>query len=853
MLLIPPGYAIAAEAAAAPGPALTRAPALQRFVEAAYPAQAAEAGLEGTVLLQVDLSETGSVTAVEVLEPAGHGFDEAAAAAVKQFGFSPAELDGKPAPVSITYEYRFVMKPAAPAAPEEPRQGPVNFSGRVLERGVRRPQPGATVSLPALGRTADADAEGRFEFRDVPAGSLKVAIAQPGFEPFATEETIVTGQQTRATYYLSRLRAGLFEAAVRGQRERKEVTRQTVSTEEVEKIPGTEGDTLRVVQNFPGVARPSFNGGDIVIRGTSANDSGVFLDGQRIPLLYHFGALTSVFNSALLDSVSYLPGNYSSYYGDLVGGVIDVKSRAPRKDRAGGYASVSLLESSLLLETPVGKNFSVAVAGRRSYIDAVLAAAPAFPGPKLSVAPRYYDAQAKAEWRVNDQHTLTLLALTSDDTLSLLFDRPSNGDPTAVGTFHLETGFTQVRLQHRYRGGGWRLENSALVGIAKVLVQPNAQRGIEINSKELGLRSTTEYEFGAALTVAGGIDVLHQPASIRANLPGQAIEGQPAQPGILRPVASVDSRFSQYYPSAWAEARWRPIPRLLLVPGVRSESYLFSEQTSRRRSLSPRLGMRLELSEELALKAGAGVYRGAPEQGEPTRAFGNPDIDAKQSNQYSVGGEWRPAFYAPLSVSLEGFYSDLSKLIVNNPDPAARFTGGPLLTNDGVGRTYGVEVLLRHQLTERFFGWLAYTYSHSERRDAPGAAWRLFDKDQPHVLTAIASYKLPWGIDVGARFRFASGNPYTPVVGARRNDTVDVFAPIYGAVNSQRQPSFNQADVRIDKTFTFETWILDLYLDVQNVYDNASVEGVTYNYNYSQRAYLTGLPILPILGAKGSF
>ncbi len=81
----------------------------------------------------------------------------------------------------------------------------------------------------------------------------------------------------------------------------------------------------------------------------------------------------------------------------------------------------------------------------------------------------------------------------------------------------------------------------------------------------------------------------------------------------------------------------------------------------------------------------------------------------------------------------------------------------------------------------------------------------------------------------------------------------DVFIPVFGPVNSQRLPNFNQLDIRVDKNFIFDAWNLNLYLDLTNAYNNPAKEGVLYNYNYSESAFLEGLPLLPIIGAKGSF
>jgi outer membrane receptor protein involved in Fe transport len=324
-------------------------------------------------------------------------------------------------------------------------------------------------------------------------------------------------------------------------------------------------------------------------------------------------------------------------------------------------------------------------------------------------------------------------------------------------------------------------------------------------------------------------------------------------PGVEEEILTANSDSYQYFPGLWAEARWRPLKGLLVVPGLRSESYLFGEQRVNKRSLNPRLAVRYSLTDQVTLKGGAGLYHGPPTQAEPDITFGNPELKAKRSVQYSVGTEWQPT--PEYFVSGELFYNDLHRLIVSSDRLVER--DGQLvperLTNGGTGRIYGFELLARRALTERFFGWVAYTFSRSERRDKPDAALRLFDNDQTHVLTVIGSYKLPAGWEVGARFRFSSGNPLTPIVGARRDDATDVFIPVFGPVNSQRLPNFNQLDIRVDKNFIFDQWSLDLYVDLTNAYNNPAKEGVLYNYNYSESAFLEGLPILPILGAKGSF
>jgi TonB family protein len=851
-----PDAGIPASDAGAPTGVLTKAPVLKRQVEAQYPAEALTQQLEGTVVMLVDISETGAVTDVQVTQPAGHGFDEAAVAAVRQFEFEPAEVDNVPAPVRIEYAYQFVWRAPTPpegTEPGQPAELPVNFSGRALERGTRRPLNGAEVALPELQLTTSTDEEGRFSFRGVPVGTHEVLVVLSGYDRFRTRETIAEGQQTQATYYVQKRIFSQYETVVRSERERKEVTRTTLQVAEIQKVPGTQGDTLKVVQNLPGVARPAFNGGQLVIRGTSPNDSGVFLDGQRIPLLYHFGGLTSVYNSDLLEALDYLPGNFSSYYGNVTGGVINVRSRAPKMDGFHGTVGVSLIESNALLEGPLTENLGISVSGRRSYVDVVLKLVPENEdGPSIQVAPRYYDAQLKLHWTPSKQHTFTLQALTSNDVLGLVFDRPADQDPSVNGDFNITTGFSQLRLGHQYKAGPLTWDSQALVGntlIEFIL----GDRYLRISALDFGMRSTAEYTLSEVLTMAGGLDIDFSRAHVRARVQAPLREGEPVGPGVTDEIVTADARSYQYFPGIWAEARWRPLKDLLVVPGVRSESYLFREQKVNKRSLNPRLAVRYALTDLVTLKGGAGLYHGPPVNEEPDSTFGNPELKAKRSYQYSVGTEWQPA--PEYFISGELFYNDLHRLIVRS-DRLVERDGQQVperLNNDGTGRIYGFELLARRALTERFFGWVAYTFSRSQRRDRPGAPLRLFDNDQTHVLTVIGSYKLPAGWEVGARFRFSSGNPLTPITGARRDDLTDVFIPTFGAVNSQRLPNFHQLDIRVDKNFIFDKWSLDLYVDLTNAYNNPAKEGVLYNYNYSESAFLEGLPILPIIGAKGSF
>jgi hypothetical protein len=177
-----------------------------------------------------------------------------------------------------------------------------------------------------------------------------------------------------------------------------------------------------------------------------------------------------------------------------------------------------------------------------------------------------------------------------------------------------------------------------------------------------------------------------------------------------------------------------------------------------------------------------------------------------------------------------------------------------MLVNGGIGRIYGLETMARlnpQPGASRAFGFLAYTLSRSERKDHPSQPWRLFDFDQTHILTMAGGYRLPRNWDVSGTFRLVSGNPTTPVTGSVYDAAGDYYTPIFGPINSARNPLFHQLSVRVEKQWRFKAWGLAAYLDVQNAYNHRSQEGVQYSYDYARSAPVQGLPVLPSLGLRG--
>ena len=879
---------LAAPAAAqAPAPASEELvePELLSSVEAAFPPAAFAAGLQADVILQIDISETGAVTNPIPVEAAYYGYDDkgnlveetadiaadkhgfisSALAAVTQYKFKPAILkdakrpEGVAIPVQVTWKVGFVISEQEiqrqltekeaqrdQAVASDPT-APINFQGQLLVRGVRDPLFGVKIKLrqtapdSGLALEVTTDAEGRFAVPGLKSGTWEIKVDEPGFRLYTTTEQVEAAQLTEATLYIERTREGLVTRTT-GEPPPKEVTRRILTVREIQRIPGNNNDAIKVVQNLPGVARAAFGGGQVIVRGSAPEDTAFFVDGMQLLAIYHFGGLRSVFPSEFLSSVNLYPGAFSSQYGRVTGGVIDVRTKTEKLDRLRGHFDVNFIDSSFYLEGPIGKDLDFQVGARRSYIDFLLEPLSETLGLSFTTAPRYYDWQGKVRWYADPNHTASLFIYGSDDLLDFVNEDQRDIPPDLRGGIKISTAF---------QGAIARLDSKLAPNVTNQFqfqYQPQQQgfslgQGLyfNLNVDFFSIRDTVEWKASDTLTLRGGTDPKYFSGDIKLKLPRPPKEGETPVGLGNSEIFEITESFDPAIYNLYTEAEWQPVDRLLLIPGLRYEYYNRVE----RAAADPRLAARYNLTDELVVKAAYGRHHISPTPDETSTSLGNPTLNLEQADHYVLGAEY--AFTPYLSFTAEAFFKDLDNLVTRS--------NGPLIyDNAAEGRIYGGEFFLRHQLANNFFGWVAYTISQSERKDRPGEDWRLFDFDQTHILNLIASYDLPSNWSIGARYRYVTGSPNTEIIaGVFDSDSNDYVRVEETTVNASRNKAFQQLDVRVDKRWVFDTWTLNTYLDLQNAINYENQEGVNYQYDFEDSLPATGIPIFPSIGIRGEF
>jgi TonB family protein len=895
----PPPSDTTPAAAADSLPPVDSMPRLLQFVKAEYPPDLVKKGVEGAVVLDLVVDTVGKVDSVAIVKGFFPRLDSSAAGAARAFVFTPAKSGGRPVPVILQYVYRFSLQEITLKIERYE-----NLKGRLLERGTRAPVRDATVIVTYRDTTADTslgvpfgaylkkicgfggqhceenaivtltDSAGGFTFSSLPCGPITVKVVCPGYEQLVENETVQRGMVKQITYYIQRFSYSEYEIVVYGKSEKKEVEQYTLTLNEVKKVPGLGGDAVKVVTALPGVARSAFNASGIIVRGSGNGDTRYFLDGVTLPLLFHFGGLKSTYNSDALATIDLYPGGWGTRYGGALGGIVEIKGREPKTDRLHGYLDANLFDASFFVEGPITNQLSFLLTLRRSYIanviDFVLSDV-LKESLYFTAVPFYWDYIFRTDYKPNKAMHFYLTLFGSKDKLDLIMGQVRGGSSD------IDSATNEVGSEQFFHMGilGWdwdigpSLKNELRYSLTKSVAAVSAFGFFNVKADELAhyFRDQLAWTVNDKLRFNFGADLDIVPYEYILLIPD-------AQNNIVKDT----SRYTFGPIGAYINAEWRPIKKLLLMPGLRYDyypelryrgatipefwDYNMSNTQPTSGEPSVRLAAKYELVKNHTIKGSLGTYNETPQpQGQSVdRFWGNPDLPAQKGSQYVLGYEWQATDLVNADVQV--YYNqqwDLARPatkadLVSDPTNYQKYYG------NAKGRMYGLELMLRHDQGKRFFGWIAYSLSRSERWNFDENKWDLFGKDETHNLQLVGSFRFKGNRELGTRIRYVTGDPTTPVLGVKWYDATNrTYVPEYGGHNSARMDPFFSVDLRYERKFIFKHLIWDLYLDITNLsnlfgYGIKSPEtgGYFWNYDYTEKQVISDIT-RPALGLEVQF
>ncbi len=551
------------------------------------------------------------------------------------------------------------------------------------------------------------------------------------------------------------------------------------------------------------------------LRGAPPANTGYFIDGIPVPMLFHVGPGPSVVPNGLIGRVEFYPGTAPARYGRFAGGIIAGETRSPSRS-ARGEAGARVFDANALLETPVTVSTTGLVAGRYGYPNVLLSLF----APRLSL--KYWDYTVRASKALSASGTLSLTVFGALDEI--------HDDMEQIAP--LDTQFHRVDLRYQdYWDGGW-LRVGTTFGI-DTTGEKRQWSEIRATARNTSTRFRAEVHQRvlpwAELEFGGDIGV--ERATIRDSDEEPESWNNPTVEGVG---------------GAYAEVVAKPTEGIELSPGIRFDVSRFGGE--RAVWADPRLRARVRVARGLHWLTGAGLAHQTPSYLLPVAGlklglWGEIQTTRQLSQGLETSLPWS------LKTTLTGFYHSHA----NTTDYVAgcgTFQPDCSVIDSLDGRTFGLEVLLERTATSGLSGWLAYTLSRAERTLGSLALLSAFDRT--HVFSGVLSYRWATGYSVGLRGTYYSGRPDVPSIAVGVNGARFAIQP--GQAPQHRLPEFYRVDVRAEKRWplTAQRWLAVVF-DFFNV--TLQKEAMEYwcNFDGLCTARRFGPVALPSIGMEAGF
>lgn len=731
------------------------------------------------VRLILELNDSGAVIDAKLEREAPAAFAEEALRAAKSLRFEPALRAGVPSPARIRFRYDFTPPPAG-------------LSGRVIDAETAQPLPGARVAV----RRADGEqqlmtgTDGTWSTGDLPGGSATLRVELEGYATQDTALELTPGELTNVVFRLearAEATAGSapeneadapIEVVVRGEPVPPAVA--SYSREEVRRIPGAFGDPFRAVETLPGVTPVASGLPYFYIRGAPPGNAGYFVDGVRVPYLYHIGFGPSVVHPGLVERVELHPGGYPAKFGRFAGGVVSATTAEP-EPWLHGEANLRFFDVGALVESGFSDGRgSALIGGRYSYTAALLSLI----APEVRLD--YRDYQARVSYDVTPTDRVSVFGFGAYDLLG----RVKND----IEELLYGTEFYRADLRYDARVEQGRLRTAVTLGYDRTSTAFLSGERRFVVDRSIAVRSELLKHLSDRVTLRGGTDIALDAYSVE-----NALYSDPDSPE----TRSFDETFqprSDLATGAWADLTLALTDTLAVTPGVRGDIYRSESESAV--GTEPRLAARWEITPMLRLMPTLGIVHQPPSFALPIPGL-TPTLAGGLQRSIQSAAALELDLGDATTAGVNPFYNIYS----NMTDALGTWTaeGQPDFEARSDGRGYGVELFLRRRLTERLGGFFTYTLSRSERTALGQTFLSTFDRT--HVINAAASYDLGKGWSAGGRFVFYSG---TPVQQATRT------APVRSN-DIEREAPFFRLDLQGEKRWTLSetTWIA-MVLEVMN-------------------------------------
>jgi len=614
----------------------------------------------------------------------------------------------------------------------------------------------------------------------------------------------------------------------------------TIITEDAEKLVNTAGafgDPLGAIFALPGVNFS--NSQEPAVRGSSPSDNVFVVDFMPASYIFHeFGV--SVFSEFILHDFQMYSAGFGPEYSDATGAVFDVRLREPNIQSPSGVLDLSMLRSGIFFETGVTKNSAFYLSARRSLLDLFVNADEiSEDGVNVTKVPRETDYQAKYAWYINDNHRISLSANGAGDVAEAELTSEADfvaSNPDFEGDARVETLYSGAALLWEYSGDGG---TDMKLGFNQLSDEENVYWGDDYDS-----------EIQSDNVTAKGLISVPLGDHFRARAGSQLSEKQLSY--YLDAILFVCTEFDPDCDLRRSERiterdevtvkegahhidfSWMPSDAWVFDVGAQYQYNDYTEEEF----VHPRVAATWHVTDSLTLTSKAGSYNRFPDLETVLPETGNPDLKSPTADHYTLGFE--KEFNDGWSLAIEAYYKELQDLprALNAEEPNSTLR----YVNETEGTARGVDIMLNKNLTDKWWGWIAFSIGESERTNLKSGETKEYVLDTPFIANWVMNYQATPRFNIGWRWSVRSGQAYTPITGVQENPWFeDSVLPVYGEAFSERLPYYNRLDVRMQwdmLTFGRESALI---LDIINALNYSNVNSRNLDY---QKVSQVGDPVV---------
>lgn len=732
----------------------------------------------------------------------------------------------------------------------------VVIQGKVVDVMTRKPLQGAKVQLDKQEVFVQTAADGSFTIGSVDPGYHTVTASFDGYESESSAELLFTYDKSPfIALELQSMASGVGEVNIRKTNIQKReaespVSSQKLSIREIERNPGGNRDISKIIQSLPGVISvPGFRN-DVVIRGGAPSENKFYLDGIEIPIINHFqtqgstGGPVGLLNVNFIKEVNFYTGAFPVNFANGLSSVLDFRQMDGNANKAKYRFTLGSSDVGFTADGPIGKKTTYIFSARQSYLQGL------FSVLGLPFLPNFIDYQAKVKVKLNEKDDISFLMVGAVDFFRLNLKVNDNiTDSVQLKSNKYILGYLPVYRQWNYTFGTvythYGTQSKTQYFLSRNMLNNtsykyrNNDESSEDNriftyksiEEENKLRIENSRTIRKWKLLAGtGLEYVQFGVDNKAKI---LIPGAPGTPGTIQDIAfnsQLDlakySGFVRAYRNVMGSGTLSFAGRLDGNTYNKHMQNVFNQPTA---SVSASLPTAVN---GLFLNANIGQFTQLPSYtilGYRNAAGALDNLDrVKYIRNRMVAAGLQYNKVKDTRITLEGFYKQYANypLALNDSISLGNLgTDFAVVGNEPVssvcdGRAYGMEFLVQRRSRSGLYGILAYTLSWSEFSDKNGnavkSAW-----DSRHTVSLVGGMKMKRNWELGAKFRLATGRPYTPFDVQRSLvksnwDVKGVALNDYNRLNSERLGTFSQLDVRVDKVWYFKKSSLNLYMDIQN-------------------------------------